>query len=316
MALSSLPPEHKRSLFAAVALYAAAVGAVGAWLWLHEDETVSDWLARIPHAEAPIRVVAAQNVTTADPATDISLPPAVPGEGFVSIIMTDIGLSAAMTRRAIEELPPEVTLAFSPYGSETAQGMPKAIAAKHETLALLPMEPTLYPKEDPGPQALLTGQSDADNVKRIDWTLKQVNGATGVMNYMGSGLLADEKKLSPVLNNISHRMMFFVENPQTGADSVAEEVAEKNSARYMKADVIIDRDATELDIKQQLLKLENLAKSRGSAIGIAQPYPVTFDILKAWTDNLDSRGIQLVPLATLQKEKARHEQATQSPPQP
>jgi polysaccharide deacetylase 2 family uncharacterized protein YibQ len=291
------------------------------WVWLHAGDTVKDWEKRTPHAVATVKTVytsgtgesEAATQKPADFASDINMPPPSPGQGYITVIMTDIGISETDTGRAMEDLPQDMTLAFSPYSPNLADWMQKARSANRETLILIPMEPVTYPRDDPGPQALLTRHSDADNSRRLDWVLRQANGAVGAMNYMGSSLLADEKNLTSVLNALYKRSSLFVENPQ-GPESMAEDVAERTSTPYLKADIHIDKSAAELDVKQQLLKLENLAKQRGYAVGIAQPYPITFGILKAWAAGLDSRGIKLVPLAALWKAKSRS--ASENPPSP
>ncbi len=312
MGWSSFPPEHKKSLVRAVSLYAFAVAGVGVWVWLNAADTVKDWEKRTPQAVATVKTVYMTGQTsdagdTAKPAgfaNDINMPPPSPGQGYITIIMTDIGMSEADTGRAMEDLPQDMTLAFSPYSPNLGDWLKKAKDANRETLILIPMEPVTYPKDDPGPQALLTRQSDADNSRRLDWVLRQAGGSVGAMNYMGSSLLADEKNLTSVLNALYKRSALFVENPQ-GSESLAEVVAERTSTPYLQADISIDKSAAELDVQQQLLNLENLAKKRGYAVGIAQPYPVTFGILKSWAATLDRRGIKLVPLVSLWKAKSR-----------
>lgn len=322
MSWSSFPPEHKKSFVRAVLLYALITGGTALWVWLHADATAKDWDKRTPQAVATVKAVyggadtqASEMVKPVDFAADINVPPPSPGQGYVSIIMTDVGISDADTGRAMQDLPQEMTLAFSPYAPNLADWMKKAKDAHRETLILIPMEPSTYPKDDPGPEALLTRQSDADNSKHLDWVLRQADGSVGAMNYMGSSLLGDEKNLTSVLNALYKRSSLFVENPQ-GAESMAEDVAERTNTPYLQADVQIDKSAAELDVKQQLLNLENIAKQKGFAVGIAQPYPITFSILKSWATTLESRGIKLVPVAALWKAKSRAAAENAPPPPP
>ena len=62
----------------------------------------------------------------------------------------------AATADAIMKLPPAVTLAFTPYGTEPGKLAERARAQHHEILLQIPMEPYDYPDNDPGPQTLLT----------------------------------------------------------------------------------------------------------------------------------------------------------------
>src|SRR5215213_5273956 len=108
MEWSSFPPEHKRSLKAAILGYAALVIAAGGWLWLTAAPAVKAFDARVPQASVAIKSVyntpqLTGNATTFSSETTV-LPPG-DGEGYVSIIMTDLGISEAAASRALEELP-------------------------------------------------------------------------------------------------------------------------------------------------------------------------------------------------------------------
>jgi len=74
----------------------------------------------------------------------------------VAIVVGGLGIGAAKTADAIVKLPPAVTLAFTPYGSDPTKLAERARAQRHEILLQLPMEPFDYPDNDPGPQTLLT----------------------------------------------------------------------------------------------------------------------------------------------------------------
>ena len=74
----------------------------------------------------------------------------------VAIVVGGLGVGAAKTTDAIMKLPPAVTLAFTPYGSDPGKLAERARAQRHEILLQVPMEPFDYPDNDPGPQTLLT----------------------------------------------------------------------------------------------------------------------------------------------------------------
>ena len=308
---SSFPPDHKKSLYRGLGAYLALAGLLAGWIWMNADKTVAEWNKRIPTATATIKDIDQGDTQGNNFSAGLDLPPHSPGEGYVNIIMSDMGISRTATARVIEDLPQDITLAFSPYGADLGRWLEKTKAANRETLMLLPMEPLSYPHDDPGPDALLTRQSDADNQRRLARVLRQSGASVGGMNYMGSSLLADEKNVTAVMASLQKRAGIFVENPQ-GSVSVAADVAQRINLPYLQADVLIDKDASELAVRQQLVKLENLAKTRGYAVGIAQPYPVTLGILKAWSGSLDRRGVKLVPLSGIWKAKSQRIQSGQN----
>ncbi len=317
MAWSSFPPAHKESFLRGVAAYALLVAVAAGWIWWKSDETLTAWNARVPHTDATIKqVYVTPQITEAKPATSFENTAALPaaGEGgFVSLIMTDVGLSQADTTRAVDDLPPEIALAFSPYGNKVQSWITKAKKANHETLSLIPMEPLTYPKDDPGPLSLLTRQSDSDNSRNLAAVLTATDGTAGAMNFMGSSMMQDQKDMTSLLNTLKKRSQIFIENPQ-GTDSLTEDVAKSTGAAYLEADMLIDRNANEIDIQKQLIALEGIARARGYAVGIAQPYPLTFNIIKTWAGSLDRRGIKLVPLSAAWKAKVQHDETAPETP--
>ena len=48
-----------------------------------------------------------------------------------------------------------------------------------------------------------------------------------------------------------------------------------------------------------MARFEDLAKTRGAAIGMASALPVSIDRIGVWTKSLESRGVMLVPLTTV-----------------
>ena len=67
---------------------------------------------------------------------------------------------------------------------------------------------------------------------------------------------------------------------------------------FAKADLTIDSVPTSGEIDRALAKLEELAKERGVAVGVASALPISIERISAWTRTLDSHGLLLVPLTT------------------
>ena len=66
----------------------------------------------------------------------------------------------------------------------------------------------------------------------------------------------------------------------------------------VKADLSIDAVPTSVEIDRTLAKLENLAKERGTAVGIASALPISIERIGIWIKALETHGIMLVPLTT------------------
>lgn len=216
----------------------------------------------------------------------------------VAILVMWLGLDTAATRRAIEALPPAVTLGFMPYPDATAALMAEARADGHETLLMLPMEPTDYPRDDPGPQALLTALSPDMNRQRLEWVMGRAAGYVGLVSLMGGAFVADAGSLTPMLQILARRGLIYVDN-HPGASSLATRLASEAGVARAAVDRRIDgvenRDAIDLRLRE----LEDIARERGAAVGIAHAYPVTLDRLVAWAATLDAKTIDLAPVSAL-----------------
>ena len=55
-----------------------------------------------------------------------------------------------------------------------------ARAQGHEVMLEMPMEPTGYPDNDPGPQTLLTTLTAEQNLDRLYWHLSRFQGYAGI----------------------------------------------------------------------------------------------------------------------------------------
>jgi polysaccharide deacetylase 2 family uncharacterized protein YibQ len=214
----------------------------------------------------------------------------------VAIVVRGLGLSSAAAEAAVSRLPSAVSLSFTPYARDRA----KAWAAKarrqgHEVLVDLPMEPTDYPAQDPGPRAMMTDLPPAANLDRLDWLLAQVDNEVGVVAAMGSAFLAAPKAVEPVMAALKDRGLMYLDNGVLG-DSPAIEIARRVGLPFAVNDrTLDDGQVSRRAIESRLVEAERIAREQGLAVVIAHPYPVSLDLLAGWTDELEQRGFVLVP---------------------
>lgn len=214
----------------------------------------------------------------------------------IAVIVRGLGLSSAAAETAVNQLPASVSLAFTPYARERA----KAWAAEarrngHEVLVDVPMEPADYPATDPGPQAIMTGITARENLQRLDWLLGQVDREVGAVAQMGSAVLANAEVAEPVLRDLKDRGLLFIDNGAR-ADSVAGEIARRLGLPFALNDRTLDGgQVSRRAIEARLVEAERLAREQGLAVVMAHPYPVSLELLVAWTSKLEARGFVLVP---------------------
>ena len=159
------------------------------------------------------------------------------------------------------------------------------------------MEPFDYPDNDPGPQTLLTTLAPEQNLDRLYWHLSRFQGYAGIANFMGSKFEVTDAAMQPIVHEMAKRGLGYFDDG-TSPRSVAASLAATQSVPFAKADVTIDQVPTPMEINHALASLEDRAKERGVAIGVASALPVSIERISAWIKTLDSRGIMLVPLTT------------------
>jgi uncharacterized protein len=215
----------------------------------------------------------------------------------VAIVVGGLGVGAAKTTDAIMKLPAAVTLAFTPYGSDPGKLAERARAQRHEILLQIPMEPFDYPDNDPGPQTLLTTLDAEQNLDRLFWHLSRFQGYAGIANFMGARFVVTDAVMQPIVHEAAKRGLGYLDDG-SAPRSVASSLAASQAMPFAKADLSIDAVPTAAEIDRALGKLENLAKERGIAIGVASALPVSIERIGLWTKALESRGIMLVPVTT------------------
>ena len=216
----------------------------------------------------------------------------------VAIVVGGLGVGAAKTTDAIMKLPPAVTLAFTPYGSDPAKLADRARAQRHEILLQIPMEPFDYPDNDPGPQTLLTTLDAEQNLDRLYWHLSRFQGYAGVANFMGARFVVADAVMQPIVREAAKRGLGYLDDG-AAPRSVASSLAAAQAMPFAKADLSIDAVPTAVEIDRALASLEALAKERGIAVGVASALPISIERIGAWARTLESRGVMLVPLTTV-----------------
>lgn len=216
----------------------------------------------------------------------------------IAIIVAELGFSETATRAAIRRLPAAVTFSFTPYSRRLQQWIGMARADGHEVMLDLPMEPVSYPHDDPGPKALFTTLSDAENEARLEWTLDRASGYVGVVPWMGSRFTTSAEDMRPILEQIDTQGLMFVDArpaPDSVATRLADEIGLPRAINTRFLDHVPSREA----IESRLRQIEREARTTGFAVGMASPYPITIEILDRWIRTLDHKGLALAPISAL-----------------
>jgi len=225
------------------------------------------------------------------PAEAYARPFTANGKPRVALVVGGLGLNAALTRKAIETLPGEVTLSFAPYADGLQGWIDLARANGHEVLLEAPMEPADYPSNDPGPMTLLAGSSPQETVRKLEWLLSRATGYFGLTNYLGSRFVATPGAMAAFSGALKARGLAFVDDGAAAGKGAGPLRASANR--------VIDDDLSAEAINLQLTALEAAARARGQALGSGFAYPVTVDQAAIWARGLAERGFQLAPASAL-----------------
>jgi polysaccharide deacetylase 2 family uncharacterized protein YibQ len=214
----------------------------------------------------------------------------------IALIVGGLGVSASATDKAIDTLPAPVTLAFTPYSADLATVAANARARGHELLLQAPMEPFDYPDNDPGPQTLLTSLSGPENVDRLQWLMSRMQGYVGVANLMGARFTASDAALTPVLQELAHRGLIYVDDGSSPR-SVAAQAAGAQNLPFAHADISLDAASAPNDVDHALARLELKARQTGHATGFIDATPAAVSKIADWAKTAAGRGFVLVPVS-------------------
>lgn len=233
---------------------------------------------------------------------EIAVPtaPAVPTEpptnyqAKVVIIIDDMGYSIDKVREIIDFGVP-ITVAVIPFLSHSTDTAFEAGANGLELLLHLPMEPSNLADNNPGKGALLTNMSSAELRSNILKGLREVPGAVGINNHMGSRFTENSEKMSIVVDVVKEKDLFFIDS-RTSSKSVAENVAREAGLKTIERNIFLDNEQDEDYIRGQIERLKKIALKKGVAVAIGHPYKETLKVLKEDVGRFKEEGIELVRL--------------------
>jgi uncharacterized protein len=209
----------------------------------------------------------------------------------VAILVTGLGISQSGGADAIAQLPPEISLAFGPYGSDLERSVQQAREAGHEVMLQVPMEPFDYPDNDPGPHTLRARAPLQENMQRLHWVMGRFTGYTGLVNTTGARFAVDESSLSPITAEIAGRGLIFLDGSSTARPKSVS--GDARPSGHLVVDVVPRADA----IDRELERLEALARAGGVAVGVASPAPIALERILRWAKTLKEKRLHLVPVS-------------------
>ncbi len=219
----------------------------------------------------------------------------IPERPKVAIIIDDMGHNPHIDRLFFR-LEPTLAFAFLPYARYSKGLAVEAKRSGHDVLVHIPMEPD-NPAIDPGPGVLTTSMDLDQLIGALDRAMKQVPGAVGINNHMGSKFTTDRQAMERFLALVRSKGLFFVDS-RTTAKTVAYETARSMGVPCAQRAVFLDPEPDRKIVERELKRLVSLAKKRGSAVAIGHPHRITYEVLYKRLP-LIKKQVRLVPIHRL-----------------
>jgi len=214
----------------------------------------------------------------------------------VAIIIDDIGYERRVAEKFLS-LDAVLTFSVFPHSPFQQRIIRKAHTKGFEIMLHLPMEPYEYPEVDPGPDALLTSMSPDELIDQLNKNLDAVPLIKGVNNHMGSKMTTESTRMYQIFSVLKKRGLFFVDS-RTTPESICKPSARLLQIPFAQRDVFLDHVQEPAFIRRQIKELIRIAEIHGTAIGIAHPHLITYEIFREELPELQKK-VRLVPASSI-----------------
>ncbi|MDG2034771.1 MAG: divergent polysaccharide deacetylase family protein [Rhodospirillales bacterium] len=220
----------------------------------------------------------------------------IPAGPQVAVVIDDAGVDRRRTRQVVG-LPGPLTIAFLTYARRLEEQVKSAVAAGHEIMTHVPMEPN-NADANPGKNALNVGLEPGEAKSRLVWALNRIPGHVGINNHMGSRYTRHEKGMQLVMAELRKRGLLFLDS-RTSRDTVGAKLAKVYQVPHAVRNIFLDHDPKLESIRKQLDRLEKVAQKQGYAVAIGHPRDATIEALSQWLPILAEKGVVLVPISAI-----------------
>jgi polysaccharide deacetylase 2 family uncharacterized protein YibQ len=184
----------------------------------------------------------------------------------IAVIIDDVGYPSDLVEE-YKHLDGKLTFSVLPFLKKSTEYATLLHDSGFEIMIHIPMEPQSFPQTDPGPGALLTGNTKEEVEQKIRKMIDDIPFAVGANNHMGSRATADPDLMLWTMNTLKGNSLFFIDSVTT-PDTLAHETALKVNLDSARRNVFLDNDDSFTAVNDQFEKLKKIARSNGTAIGI------------------------------------------------
>jgi len=217
--------------------------------------------------------------------------------GRVGLMMINVGANEPLMKRAIEELPGEVSLAFLPGTPDLNKWLQRARDYGHEVYLMLPVEDPGGPAER-GIRPIETSVDASENLKRLRATMAKGEGYVGFVIPFPGPVSQSEATFRPIMKEISERGLGVVEINAAQNAPVVYRLTVEMGVGYARNSSVLDYKADRQNIDENLDRMtrwvaEPPAGAQGQgkrgvrhAFGVVQPNAAAIDAIIDWSNKL------------------------------
>jgi polysaccharide deacetylase 2 family uncharacterized protein YibQ len=128
--------------------------------------------------------------------------------------------------------------------------------------------------------------------------MSRITNYVGILNYQGARFLSEPAALKPVFDEIAKRGLLFIDDGSASASKSADAAA-KSVLPYAKAQIQLDSLRNRQAIAEKFEALVEEAKRTGVAIGVANAFEISIDMMAQFASQANDLGIELTPVSAI-----------------
>ena len=220
-----------------------------------------------------------------------------PRTAKIAIIVDDLGIKNLDLAKRFCSLGQIVTFSILPYQKNTSEVVDLALNTDIPYILHMPMEPKSG-KANPGKGAVFTSDNEKLIHEKLRRAFKDVKGARGLNNHMGSKATEDIRTMEFVTQFLNENNYFFIDS-QTSRNSKGYDVSCRNGVKTAKMSGFIDAVNDKANIEKRLDELTDLAFKQGYAIIICHNRLNTIEALEKKLPKMYKKGIKFIKVTDL-----------------
>ena len=206
----------------------------------------------------------------------------------LALIFNDLGLEQDVSAAIADKFPPDVAMAFTPYGGVLDRQIKQAREQGHEVFLSLPVEQVGYPARDPGPFGLLVAARDDENLARMEQSLARMQGYIGVIAEDGPFLRSPQ--MIPILKALEEHGLSYVSTDLADAPV--------SLPRLQVTDNLFPGQFRE-SLQERLDYALKRAQTEHQAVVVVPATPLSLHVVGEWLKTLSKQNVVLVPPSAL-----------------